>query len=159
MKLKLFRFSSGPMGTFGVLGIADPVAVANDLRLVGLTMWTVERPWVNNERNVSCVPPGVYELKPTFYHRGGYSTFELMAVPDRSRILIHRGNTMDDVQGCIAVGDDLGCVGGKWAVLASRDAFTRFMNIVPFSAEEAGGSHTLEIIDPVAGMLHEVVMP
>ena len=42
---------------------------------------------------------------------------------------MHIGNTMDDVQGCIAVCSQLGVVNNRWAGLYSRRAFERFMTL------------------------------
>ena len=112
----LTRFAYSDFGTFGRLSAA------------GRGWHTVERPWADNARNVSCIPEGVYTVRRDYYHRGGYEAFEIENVPDRSEIKIHIGNTMDDVSGCIAVGMDLGWVHGKWAVIHSKVAFHDFMN-------------------------------
>lgn len=71
---------------------------------------TLERPWVNNERNKSCAPAGeyklVYERSPKFKR----NLFELKGVPGRSEIKIHVANFVYQLQGCIGVGhyiDDL----------------------------------------------------
>ena len=104
------------MGTFGRLSAAGNVWI------------TVERPWADNARDVSCIPEGVYTVRRDYYHRGGYEAFEIENVPNRSEIKIHIGNTMDDVSGCIAIGTDLGWVHGKWAVTHSKIAFHAFMH-------------------------------
>ena len=62
------------------------------------------------------------------YNRGGYPAYELLDVPGRSLIKIHRANTMNDLLGCIGPGKDLGYIAGKWAVTHSRDAFGEFMD-------------------------------
>lgn len=51
-----------------------------------------------------CIPAGVYTCRRSFYHKGGYEAFEVMDVPNRTRILIHKGNTIKDTEGCILVG-------------------------------------------------------
>lgn len=108
--------SSG-MGTFGTLSVPDR----------GFRCVTVEQDWENNKPEKSCIPEGVYTLKLGRYNHGGYPAFELMDVPGRSLIKIHRGNTIDDLLGCIAPGTELGFVGGKWAVVHSTKAFSEFM--------------------------------
>ena len=116
MKATLQRFCSHPdVGTFGVL------------RLAGFECYTVERPWRDNKPWLSCVPQGVYLTAETYYVRGDVHTIELLEVPNRTRILIHKGNLPTDVQGCIAVGSDLGTVGGRWAVTESAAAFANLV--------------------------------
>ena len=92
---------------------------------------TVERPWANNAPNISCIPEGTYTLKSRRFYRGGYDTWEVTNVPGRSLILIHKGNTAEHVEGCIALGTRRGVVGGRWAVTHSKQAFEKFLEHVP----------------------------
>ena len=62
----------------------------------------LERPWLDNMQNVSCIPPGAYEIEPHVYH--GHPVWKLIDVPGRYGILIHAGNTVNDTQGCILPG-------------------------------------------------------
>ena len=124
----LDRFAYSPMGTFGRLTIGD------------FQCFTVERPWQDNKPNVSCIPEGTYPLKlresPIIKRTtGGAFTkgWEVTDVPDRSLIMLHVGNTMADVEGCIAVGAALGWVAGRWAVTDSRKAFTLLMEALSAS--------------------------
>lgn len=116
-RVKIHRFAFTPMGTFGHLTIEGHAFQA----------YTVELPWMDNQRRVSCIPEGIYPLVKSRFNRGGYDCYELLEVPDREEILIHRGNTEDDLLGCIAPGMALGFVDGKWAVTSSRAAFDAFM--------------------------------
>lgn len=77
------------------------------------------------------IPEGVYIAQPTYYHKGGYNTYEVMGVAGHSRLLFHVGNTEDDTIGCILLGTSFGVIGGKKALLSSRKAFERFMFLVP----------------------------
>ena len=126
MKITLTRFCSHPdMGTFGKLNIDD------------MNFFTVERPWLDNKPMISCIPAGKYALEP---HDSPKHPDTWALVNDSLRvshypfqdhryaILIHPGNTMQDVQGCIAPGLKLGSVKGKWAVLSSRDAYTSIIH-------------------------------
>ncbi|WP_428242974.1 DUF5675 family protein [Gynuella sp.] len=99
--------------------------------------YTGELPWLNNERNVSCIPPGEYTLKPhTSPHFG--KCFIIVDVQGRSFILIHKGNWCgnrakgfrSDVLGCIIVGQRLGTLAGQAAVLASGTAFNRLLRTI-----------------------------
>lgn len=118
----LKRFVCCPMGTFGRLTIG------------GWSGYTVERPWLDNQPRVSCIPQGCYRLRQrpsgvVTRSTGGQYThgWEVCDVPGRTYILVHPANTIDDVEGCIGPGSDLGVVAGKWAVLNSRQAFDALM--------------------------------
>lgn len=128
MNLVLRRFANTEDGVFG------------KLYLPGLaTMYTVEEDWRDNQRRVSCIPAGVYELVRTVYHKHGYETFEITRVDGRSRCLIHPANTEEDVEGCVGLGLRMGELAVndedlpghprmiKRAVLDSQAAFKRFM--------------------------------
>lgn len=65
---------------------------------------TLERPWLDNKRNVSCIPVGEYHGAVQFSPRFQAWLPELLDVPGRDQILIHAGNTADDTEGCILVG-------------------------------------------------------
>ena len=78
-----------------------------------LTLHTLERPWLANKTNVSCIPTGTYELKPraagTFFARakerwGHEFGLHITGVPDRSLILAHWGSYIKNTKGCLLVG-------------------------------------------------------
>jgi hypothetical protein len=130
MKLVLERFLTGEHGTFGQLSWEGLAAAP--------VLFTCEDEWLDNQRAVSCIPPGVYVLKPRRYHGGGYDTYEVTGVPQRDAILIHAGNTEEDTKGCVLTGMSLGVVtvakdeetgkqARKLAVLQSRKAHELFM--------------------------------
>ena len=113
--LVLQRVAYTPLGVFGKMEIA------------GRTIWTVELPWLDNQRRVSCIPEGEYTCRPRRYFKGGYDAIEICDVPERSEIMIHKGNTIKDLAGCIAPGMKLGVSKGTWAVLDSAGAFALLM--------------------------------
>ena len=126
---------SREMGTFGTLSvylitpdplgppqlIGDEVLPDTDTKLFECE--TVERPWANNAPYISCIPEGTYETDIRQFYRGGYETWELLKVPNRTHILIHKGNVATDVQGCIAVGRRRAVLNGAWSVRGSGEAF------------------------------------
>lgn len=90
MELLLQRGESGPTGTNGVI-------TSGSLRLC----YTIERPWLNNTRRMSCVPPGRYQLTRRTSKKFGQHLL-LNNVPGRDLILIHAANVaMRDLLGCI----------------------------------------------------------
>ena len=122
-KVYLFRFKRSDEGTEGVLVIP------------GFICKTLELPWRENQRNISCIPPGEYPttmIKSAKYGR----VYWVTAVPDRTYILIHSGNFAGDVdkgfkthvQGCILTGTKFGTLAGQRAILNSRIALRRFKN-------------------------------
>jgi len=101
----------------------SPTATMGIIELEGEVFWTVERPWLDNAPNVSCVPEGVYDLRWRESPRFGW-TWILEDVPNRTHILIHSANWSRQLQGCIALGT--GLMGNEFAVSNSRDAVKRF---------------------------------
>jgi len=69
---------------------------------------TLENPWKNNVRNISCIPEGEYKVRlrlPRESATRDYLHLLVQDVPDRSYILFHIGNTAKDTSGCILVGN------------------------------------------------------
>ncbi|MDD7888006.1 DUF5675 family protein [Flavivirga sp. 57AJ16] len=63
---------------------------------------TIELPWNDNKRNISCIPEGVYEIEPRFSKRFKHHLI-LKDAKDRSFILFHPANdALKELQGCIA---------------------------------------------------------
>lgn len=63
---------------------------------------SLELPWKNNHRNISCIPSGKYPIQFTFSPHFHRKTIELMNVPGRSGIRIHAANYLHELKGCIA---------------------------------------------------------
>ena len=66
---------------------------------------TLELPWRNNKRNVSCVPEGIYPLRYEYSPRFKQDLWELYNVPGRSECKFHAANFARQLNGCIALGD------------------------------------------------------
>ena len=68
---------------------------------------TLENPWLDNQRNISCIPAGVYDVRLRLARESAsrdYLHLLVQDVPNRDWILFHRGNTAKDTSGCILVG-------------------------------------------------------
>ena len=126
MKIQLTRVAAGPHGTFGVLMLSGaPFAL------------TLERPWLNNRKGVSCIPAGEYTClrcknSPDYGYRDSPKfgdTFQVINVPDRELILFHKGNLLDDTRGCILVGEQFEPLHGNPGVIASAKGFQELMAI------------------------------
>jgi hypothetical protein len=115
MNLSIKRVSVIDEGCFGVLmDNFVPFAL------------TLERTYANGFVKI---PPGTYQCVKDYYHKGGYPTFEIK-VPGHSRILFHKANIEDDLDGCIAIGEQFGELRGKPGILQSGIGFSEFWNKV-----------------------------
>jgi hypothetical protein len=65
---------------------------------------SLERPWLNNQENISCIPAGRYEVQMLFSEHFQRNLPHLLNVPNRTNVMIHPGNTVNDTEGCILVG-------------------------------------------------------
>ena len=68
---------------------------------------TLENPWLDNQRNISCIPDGQYNVRLRLARESAtrdYLHLLVQEVPERNYILFHIGNSAKDTQGCILVG-------------------------------------------------------
>jgi hypothetical protein len=128
----LQRGPSTDQGTFG-----------NLVTERGFRCFTGELPWRENAPSISSVPEGEYIVKATWSPRFKRKMYLLFDVPKRSGIRKHAANFMGDAKlsyrcqlnGCIALGEKLGVMGGQRALLVSVPAMRRFeshMGMQPF---------------------------
>jgi len=83
-------------------------SVIGELFLDGERMCdTLENPWLDNQRNISCIPKGEYKVRLRLPRESATRDYVHLLVEDvenRSYILFHRGNNAKDTRGCILVG-------------------------------------------------------
>lgn len=93
----------------------------------GEILQTLERPWLSNRRNVSCIPPGEYICRWLARSASGrYKRVWIVeGVPGRSGILFHAGNLVRHSKGCILPGQRRGKLSGHDGVLSSGSALNR----------------------------------
>lgn len=92
--------------------------------------YTLERPWLDNKKNVSCIPEGTYTAVKRFSLRFARNLFELQDVPGRQNISIHAGNTLLNTDGCVLVGSGITCEIGTIPVLfKSKIALDNLMEL------------------------------
>lgn len=131
MRITLFRLTeSATLPTCGVLLRPDGIPFA----------LTLERPWLGNRRNTSCILRGTFRAVRTRHRRFG-ETFLLEKVPGRSGILFHAGNLVSDTAGCILVGEKFQRFATQDGIVQSRDGFNEFMELT------AGLSEIVVVVD------------
>lgn len=97
MKVILTRLRDDGKETLGRIDVYD------DLTLIW-SCKTVELPWRNNQRNISCIPSGTYQVKWSWSPKFERNLFLVQNVTGRSGIRIHVANFVSQLAGCIAMG-------------------------------------------------------
>ena len=91
----LYRFDRGVKSTLGILVYK------------GKYFFTIELPWKDNKKRVSCIPEGDYTVVLRDKNQSGkfkYDHLHVLDVPNRSYILFHVANYPRDILGCIGTG-------------------------------------------------------
>ena len=98
--------------------------------------FTLELPWKDNQRRVSCIPQGTYKAVKHRSPKFGESVW-IQNVPNRSEILIHPANYVRQLLGCIAPGDSLRDIDGDGLddVTNSRNTMNKILALLPNSFE------------------------
>ena len=68
---------------------------------------TLENPYLDNQRSISCIPAGQYKVRLRTARESAtrdYLHLLVKDVPNRDYILFHIGNSAKDTRGCILVG-------------------------------------------------------
>lgn len=86
---------------------------------------SVERTFENLE---TVIKLGQYRCHRSFYHHGGYPTFEI-EVPGHDLVLFHKGNVETDSRACVVVGSFFGQIDGQTAVMDAAHGFKEFMTV------------------------------
>jgi hypothetical protein len=138
VRLTLVRSGSDTERTLGTLTVGQ------------FTFATIERPWLPTTDHLggtnrkSCVPTGTYRVIP--HHSVHFPNTYALINPDlhvwyqpgdipegkkgRTAILMHVGNRVRDVVGCVGVGKEHGALGGEPAVLRSTLAMRELDKIL-----------------------------
>ena len=113
-KLKALKFTQSTpsnLAAINLLIIRDTFtedSTVGELFLNGERMCdTLENPYINNERSISCIPEGEYKVRLRTARESAtrdYLHLLVKDVPNRDWILFHRGNSAKDTSGCILVG-------------------------------------------------------
>jgi hypothetical protein len=94
MKKFVLARSYLPTKTFGVLTHSE-----------GLRLITLERPWLKNRVDVSCIPEGAYIVKRD--KAGRHQWYSVQDVEGRTFIELHGGVIVHHSNGCILIGTNI----------------------------------------------------
>lgn len=112
--------------TLGTLELFDPSGKSV------FSCKTLELPWLENQRQKSCIPKGTYKVTVRSSLKFG-SHFYVTNVPNRDLILIHHGNYNTDILGCILVGVAFADINGDniLDITSSRQTMQKLLKIAP----------------------------
>lgn len=93
------------------------------------TCSTLERPWLNNQHNISCIPKGTYHATVQPFH--STHMYELSPTAPRTGIFMHPANYVTDLLGCIALGINPSDINhdGQIDVTSSVNTVAEFMKL------------------------------
>lgn len=115
MRILIDRYSSEEKQTIGKFYLLrDDGSVIDEWH-------SLELPWLDNQRNISCIPKGAYKARKHNSPKFGESLW-IQDVPNRSEILIHKGNFYTDILGCILIGIGLSDINKDGFVDVTRSA-------------------------------------
>ncbi len=126
MKVIIDRLNEGDKQTESLL------TILNEKEETIFNCYTLELPWNDNKKQISCIPKGEYNVEKrqsTKYK----NHFHVLDVPNRSYILIHQGNYNWHTKGCILVGKTLTDINGDGLrdVTSSVATMNKLNDILP----------------------------
>jgi hypothetical protein len=101
-KLIIKRFNDNGKQTQG-----RATLISDNAQLMGFV--TLEPPWLQNAIGKSCIPPGVYTVKPRWSPKYG-NHFIIEGTSPREFVLFHIGNYMASKNPKTGISDSTGCI-------------------------------------------------
>lgn len=140
LKVELQRIVGDTKQTTGTL------SVLNDQNIPIFISVCIERGYRNNQRNISNVPSGIYDLVFEYSPKFKTNLWELKGVPGRSECKIHSSNYWYQLNGCISVGSYLTNLNkdSYLDLAASKRALNDFHRVM-----SGIDKTTIQIIDPI----------
>ena len=121
IEINLTRLAYEEDGTPGVLSVGAVVCG-----------YTLELPWKNNERDISCFPEGDYSCEWRVSPSKGLR-IHILNIEGRDHCMFHAGNWIRQILGCVLPGLKFLRKDGNGdkMVQSSRAALKRFEDLVP----------------------------
>jgi len=94
--------------------------------------YILERPWLNNQKNTSCIPEGIYKVKKEVHKKYG-KVLRFFNVPNRAGVLMHPGNYVSHSKGCLLPGEMFIDINNDRLrdVINSRNTMNKIYDILP----------------------------
>ncbi len=95
--------------------------------------FTLELPWKDNEKNISCIPSASAYTGVKWFSPKNGDCFYIPNVMNRTHIQIHSGNYTSQIEGCILVGDSIKFLNddGIPDVTNSRKTLNKLLELLP----------------------------
>jgi len=118
--VKLITLAMNPVGTYGGLVMNDsPLCV------------TVERPWLDNQEGISCVPRGMTAHFTKYLSPHNGLTWITQDFKPRTNIEIHAANVPLQVEGCCGVGQYFADFSGVMGVANAQQTMKLLRQALP----------------------------
>jgi hypothetical protein len=121
MTITIKRLSDDGFQTLGIMTLPN-----------GKVYQTLELAWKNNQKQISCIPKGCYQVTKRVSAKYG-EHFHILDVKNRDFILIHQANFHSQLMGCVAVGKGLADINkdGRLDVTSSKQAMKELLSALP----------------------------
>ena len=94
--------------------------------------YTLELPWRDNQRNISCIPEDVYLIVWKKSPSKGWR-LHIMNVPERDHCMFHIGNWIRNIRGCVLPGLEFKLYDKRGDMMAtsSAKAIKKLESLIP----------------------------
>ncbi len=125
MEIKILRLEHGEKQTLGRALLIDELDI--------MMQWcTLELPWKDNQKRISCIPAGIYRVEKYASPKHG-AVLLIKDVSNRSMIEMHSGNYYTQILGCILSGQGFTDINmdGLLDVTRSVETMGKILRYVP----------------------------
>lgn len=109
---------------------------------------SLERGWLNNEKNISSIPTGIFECKWEYSPKFDSMLWEIYGVEGRTECKFHVANFVSDLNGCIALGNRLADLNSDHIldIANSKDAVIAFKRALSSEVKKIVKLEVVEVL-------------